>query len=182
MEIALHSGERAHDALLRIQFLGVLQLVDHELLCVFQRYVEQLALVAALRNGESDVVEVGVGHHGHYHLLDSPVKLPVYLGNGEREHLIFRFIEFFAVFERQALHYCAFVEVQVVHIVAVVVVRHRINVEIVDLRTHDYRFSLIFLHKQVFLLHGLSFLKPQLRGKLCHLLLKVVAQLLCVAA
>ena len=133
-----------------------------------------------MRNSKSDALKVGVGHHGHNYLFHAACKLVVNLCNGKRKHFFNGFIEFFAIFESQALHDSSVVHVNVVHIVAVVVACHRIYVEIMNLSAHDNRLCLVFLNKQIFLLHLLCLLEAQLLSERVHFVLQIVAQLLNV--
>ena len=180
-EILLHAREQTSDALLGIEFLGILYFVHLVLPCVLQRYVEQTALIAPLRDDEFTVFRRAVGQEWHHHRLCRIAEFTIGFGDGIRENLFGRLVEFFAKFEGGALHHRSVTHVHIVDKSEVVVRLVGINIDIGFGGTHHHRFCLVALDDLVFSFQFLRLLKTEFGGEALHLRHEVVRHRLGVA-
>ena len=176
-EVSLHALQGLFGALFGVEPLQLLERVDLGLPGIALRDIEQFGLVAALRHDECNPFEFGIGHNGHYHLLEFRGKALAYLLDGIAEHLGRFFVEPALICERIAAHHSSVAHMHIVdiHVVAPVVVDAE-HIGLVDGLADDDAFGPVTLHHPVALLDGLSLLKAQFAGQAFHLAAQIVHQ------
>ena len=180
-EIALHGGERAHHSLVGVELLHTFEFIHLELLGVLQRQLEQLALVATLRNHKMHVLELGIGNHRHKHVFQLQGKAFAQLVDGYRHQFLVGFIEPSLIFQRKRLNNRAIAHMHEIHISRIVVAQQTEHVDVVQLLIHHLALGTVFFDEQILFFESLRLLETQFASQASHLSHEMFGELARVA-